>query len=548
MFKKKKSFSKTNIIITILVFVIIISMGTGYAVLSQVLDINGSTFLDIPDYRIYISDVKVISTTGEGYTTTSPTFDDSSVALYTQLPSMDSSVTYEITLKNVGESNAILDYLYTYTTNSWAKFEVDGINATEKVSKLSVKKIRVTVSPSEHSSDVLAKESYIMLNFAFIKDAGNYSNACTLQWDGSSSSEPVKTNILGREYYQIGNANEFKWFMDQVNSGNVNISAMLTNNICLNDKTISPIASEENPYAGIFDGQNRHISGISFSRDVEIKSSNTTYNVGLFMKNVGYIKNLHVTAKYYDKQYVSTRKSNLYLGGIAVYNKGFMENLTFNGSIELDAEAHVNCTARAAHTINYIGGIAAYNTGVIRGSYNNATFKLTGSTTSSACNIHERSSRIYAGGIASLNSGAIGNSYNKATMDIHCYNAHSTNTTNISEIGGVVSNNWVIEDDGYTFTGFIENSYNIGTINWTRDGTGSFDRLTETVAVNDGGTLRNIYLLSGSAENPEGNYLAKVVSANDLMNLNGEVSLGKGFKKDTLNLNGGYPVLYWERN
>lgn len=547
MFKKKKPFSKTNIIITILVFVIIASMGTGYAVLSQVLDINGSTYLDIPDYRIYISDVKVISTLEGGYTTTPPTFTDDSVALYTQLPSTSSSVVYEITIKNTGESDATLDYLYSATSNLWAKFEVEGVAPTEKISKLSVKKLRVTVSPSENSGESTAKESYIMLNFAFIKSRDDYSNSCTLEWDGSSSSEPIKANILGVDYYQVSNANEFKWFMDQVNGGNTAINAMLTNDICLNNKPINPIATNS-AYGGILDGQNRHIYGISFSRDVEIKSSNTTYNVGFFMNNDGYIRSLHVTGNYYDKQYANTRKSNLYLGGVVVNNKGILENITFNGSVELDVEAHVNCTARSAETINYIGGIAANNMGVVRGSYNNATFKLTGSTTSSSCNIYERSSRIYAGGIVSLNSGSVSNSYNKANMNIHNYNENSTRTSNISEIGGVVSNNWIIEENGLRYIGEVENSYNIGTITWTRDGTGSFDHLTDTVAVNDGGTIKNVYLLSGSAENESGTYVATVVSANDLMNLAGAVSLGTGFKKDNLTINNGYPVLYWQKN
>lgn len=539
---KKKSFSKTNIIITILVFSIILLMGTGYAVLTQILDVNGSGKLEIPEYRIYISDVKVLAIGQEAYASSEATYTDNEVALYSVLPSSSSSITYEITIKNTGNSNAIVDYLYTSNNNSQVKYKIDGVNATETISRLSVSKVKVTIEASENSGNATNIASSVVLNFAFLKANDSYSNSCTLNWDGSSSSEPVSTNILGTNYYQISNANEFKWFMDQINNGNTSINGMLINNICLNNASITPIASN-NAYTGILDGQNRSIDGISFSRDEEIKSSNVTYNVGFFMNNNGIIKNVNFNGNYYDKQYVSTRESVLYLGGIVVNNLGIIENVSFNGNVELDVEAHVNCTARQAHTTNYIGGVSTNNSGIIRGSYNNATFNLKGSTTSATCNIYTRSSNIFAGGIVGVNVGYISDSYNKANMTINVYNENSTRTTNVTQVGGVVSNNITYESDGTNLVGKVKNSYNIGAITWNRTGTGSFEHLTDTVAINTG-SLENVYLLSGSATNDDGNYTSTVVSASDLINLN--VVLGTGFKKDLRNINSGYPILYWQ--
>lgn len=535
MFAKKKNFSKTNIIVTILVFSVILLMGTGYAVLTQILDINGNSKLEIPEYRIYISDVKVLSVSNGGYASSPATYTDNEVGLYTILPNTSSSVTYEITIKNTGNSNAIVDYLYSANSNLWTKYKIDGINATETISRLSVLKVKVTVEASENSVDTNSMDSFIMLNFAFLKANDSYSNACTVQWDGSTSSEPVNTNILGTDYYQISNANEFKWFIDQVNGGNASINAMLTKNICMNNGSFTPIGTNSS-YAGIFDGQNRSISGISFSRNEKLEND-TTYSVGFFMNNSGYIKSVNIVGNYSDIHNVSTRRSTLNMAGIVVNNTGIIENVSFDGTVNLSANAHVNCIARQAHTTNYVGGIAANNSGIVRGSYNNATFTLSGSTTQ-GCDLYERSSNVYAGGIVSNNNGYVSDSYNKANMSFTGDNETNWKSTVNAYVGGITSTN----------SNTVKASYNLGSITKeTTSSKGDYNYRTDAVATNSG-TVSNVYLLSGSATNDDGSYVATVVSASDLINLAGSVALGTGFKKDSLNINNGYPVLYWQRN
>lgn len=528
---KKKSFSKTNIIITILVFSIILLMGTGYAVLTQILDVNGSGKLEIPEYRIYISDVKVLAIGQEAYASSEATYTDNEVALYSVLPSSSSSITYEITIKNTGNSNAIVDYLYTSNNNSQVKYKIDGVNATETISRLSVSKVKVTIEASENSGSATNIASSVVLNFAFLKANDSYSNSCTLSWDGSSSSEPVSTNILGTNYYQISNANEFKWFMEQINNGNTSINGMLINNICLNNASITPIASS-NAYTGILDGQNRSIDGISFSRDEKLEDD-TTYSVGFFMNNDGIIKNVNINGNYSDIHNVSTRESTLYMAGVVVNNTGIIENVSFDGSINLSANAHVNCTIRQAHSTNYVGGIASNNFGIVRGCFNNATFTLKASTTQ-GCDIYTRSSNVYAGGIVSNNTGYVSDSYNKANMSVNGDNETNTRSTINAAVGGIISNN----------SNVTVNSYSMGTIiKTTTSSKGDYNFKTDAVAVNTG-SLKNIYLLSGSATNDDGNYTSTVVSASDLINFN--VALGTGFKKDLRNINSGYPILYWQ--
>ena len=529
--RKLKHMSKTSIVITILVFIVLSCMATGYAVLNQKLNIFGNTNLVIPDYKIYISNVDVESATNGGYATSTATHSGTEVALYTTLPNNNSSVTYEITLNNIGNSAAIADYIYVSSDNNFVKYKIKEINSKDIISKMSERKILVTVEPCENVSTNNLISS-IILNFSFIKYFEGYSNECTLSWDGSSSQPPISTNILGITYYQISNANEFKWFIDQVNSGNTGINIMLTKDICLNDKAFTSIA-DSTTYTGIFDGQNRTIKGINFSRNKEISSGDETYQMGFIKNNGGIIKNVNISATYSDIHTTVARENTSYIGGVVVNNSGIIENVSFSGTITLNATARVNCSVRQSHTTNYIGGIAASNTGIIRGSSNKAVFNLTGKTEKKTCNIYSRSSNIYAGGIASTNSGYIVDSYNSSTISVSGSNESDTRTTNTAKIGGLVSTN----------NSQISNAYTSGAISQTISGKGDFDFTTDTIGINNGNTS-NVYYVSGSISTLPSSPIGTLVSATDLINLN--VPIGNAFKLDNKNINNGYPILFWQ--
>lgn len=524
---KIKNMSKTSIVITILVFIILLFMSTGYAVLNQKLDIFGNSNIVIPEYKIYISNVEVLNSSNGGYASTSATYTDNEVAIYTTLPSQNSSVTYEITLNNIGESAAITDYIYVSNNNNSVKYKIKEINSKDVISKISTKKVLVTVEPVENST-ATNLESAIILNFSFLKYSDSYSNSCTLNWDGSSSNEPISTNILGTTYYQISNANEFKWFIDQVNGGNTGINVMLTNDICLNDKSFTSIGNSS-AYTGIFDGQNRTISGISFSRNSEL-SSNSTYEIGLFKNNNGTIKNVNITGSYSDTHTTIARDNTTYIGGVVINNSGVIENVAFSGSVNLNATVRANCTPRGSSSTVYIGGIAATNTGIIRGSQNKATFSLIGDTEKKTCNFYDRDVEIYAGGITSTNSGYIVDSYNSASLSVSGDNESSSNTSNKAKLGGLISTN----------TNQIKNSYTYGSVTQSQSGSDAFDYTIGAIATNSG-SYSNVYYLSGSITSSA---TGTSVSATDLINLN--ISIGDAFKRDSASINNGYPILFWQ--
>lgn len=522
--KNKKSFTKTNIILTISVLVILVFMASGYALLNTKLTIGGKGKLDIPEYKIFISDVKVGSTSNGGYQTSTPTFTDNEVALYSTLVNSNSSVVYDVTIQNTGASDAVVDYIYISNENA-IKYRIIGVSAGDTIKGLSNLTVKIEVLYSENQN-VVSGNLPLMVNFRFLRKTDSYSNQCTLNWDGSSSSEPISVDIYGTSYYQITNANELNWFKNQVESGNTSINAILDNNICMNGHSFS--MANNQAYTGTFDGQNRTIEGLSYSRDVDI-DGDFTYNSALFLQNDGTIKNLNVSGNIYDMAIVSTSVADdysygySYLGGITANNSGLIENCSYSGTITVNEHARVNCAVAQAHNYTYVGSMAANNTGIIRGCVNRATYSLSGYPTYSTCNIYTREVHITSGGIAGVNAGIISDSYNQAQMHADGSMRSTTRSTYIGLIGGVVGSN---EKQ-------CQDSYNSGSISQTLSG--NTEGSAFGVIGSNTGSLQNVYFLTSTADNNIGTE----VSANDLKNLN--ITLSQAFLQSA-----NYPLLFWE--
>lgn len=522
--KSKQNSTKTNIILTIGVLVILVFMASGYALLNTKLTISGQGKLDIPEYKIFISAVKVNSTSNGGYQTSTPTFTDNEVALYNTLPNGNSSVVYDVTIQNTGASDAVVDYIYVSSGDA-IKYRIIGVSPQETIKGLSNTTVQIEVLYSENAS-VVNESQPLMINFRFLKKTDSYSNQCTLNWDGSSSSEPIAVDIYGKSYYQITNANELNWFKNQVDSGNTSINAILDNDICMNGHSFS--MANNQAYTGTFDGQNRTIEGLSYSRDVEL-DSDFTYNSALFLQNAGVIKNLNVAGNIYNMSVVATSTEDSYsygynyLGGIVANNSGVIENSSYSGTITANEHAQVNCAVAQAHNYTYVGGIAANNTGIIRGCVNRATFNLTGYATYSTCDIYTREVHITSGGIAGTNAGFISDSYNQAKMDADGSMRSTTRSLYVGLIGGVAGSN---EKQ-------CQDSYNSGAISQTLSG--NTEGSAFGVIGANTGTVGNVYYLSSTANNGIGTE----VNASDLTNLN--ITLSRAFLKSA-----NYPKLFWE--
>ncbi len=237
----------------------------------------------------------------------------------------------------------------------------------------------------------------------------------------------------GDDYYDIGTADELYAFANIVNGGN-SINAELTQDISVNstkDKTDisdcdgtmadgwkdwTPIGNSSNRYTGIFDGNNKTISGLYFN--------NTSQNyVGLFgCLGDGEIKNVGVVNSYFNgKHYVGGVCGDNYEGTITnCYNTGTVSGDSDVGGVcGFSSGTITNCyNTGTVVGVDFVGGVCGYNT---TGSYTITNCYNTGNVTATG-----DSARV--GGVCGYNFGctitncyydntvytgnAVGNNYN----------------------------------------------------------------------------------------------------------------------------------------
>ncbi len=163
------------------------------------------------------------------------------------------------------------------------------------------------------------------------------------------------------EVYEIANAGQLYWFAEYANSVKDAVNAILTENIIVNESVMTaetenariwtPIGTSDNRYCGVFDGNNKTVSGLYFN-------DSTADNVGLF-GSVGsdkatVIKNIGVKNSYFNAQN--------YVGGIA--------------GICSEESTIINCYSFGRIIGNdYVGGIIGKSTygGMITNCYNVGT-------------------------------------------------------------------------------------------------------------------------------------------------------------------------------
>lgn len=216
---------------------------------------------------------------------------------------------------------------------------------------------------------------------------------------------------------KINNVEEFRTFMNEVNSGNTYESqyVYLLENIDLSSETWDVIGSytddgKSNAFAGIFEGNNRTISGLNINEDKEF--------VGLFAYNTGTIRDIILES--------GSITGQGRVGGITSVNTGTIENCHNKG-------VNVNITGNSGG-----GGIVARSTGEIIYCSNSTDI------ISEAANI--------GGIVGALNYTVLNNCYNLGKIE------------GIYAIGGII---------GTTAESEIKECYNLGDI----EGKGQEDEL-----------------------------------------------------------------------
>ncbi len=525
-------------VISILVIGVVLSMTLGYSVLVQELEIIGNAQIDAENYLIEIESIEVLSIGNGAYQNATSTFNETEGTMHLGLPNTSSNIIYKIKIKNKGLTSGVLDYTYVSIDNSDIKYKIGGINNKDVIASGESIEVTVEFEYWDNITSVNNTTGSAIIDFEFVPYNNSYSTSCTSNWDGTSSSEPSKKTVYGVEYYQISNGNELKWFTDTVNNGSKNINAILTKDICLNDKTASQIGTSG--YEGIFDGQNRTIEGFKVNTgEVEIgKGKSLNYVYGVFNTNNGVIKNLNVNANYYVRTKISPETGvDIHLdntvGGIVIINNGKISDLSLAGRIETDFELRTNCFTNTPTNNNWVGGIVGVNNGVITGSYNKAVLTSKATNEKDPCT-YDGVQKLYLGGITGENNGYISDNYNVSNLTI-TGNIEKKKCNSYFRIGGLI---------GSLTSGAIKNSYTSGTISYNVTPEQEYDAVEKSLGGAIGsssGTVSNVYYLDSAGYAGAGTS----TTSNDLTNLN--ISIGNYYFKDLKTQNGGYPILKWQR-
>ncbi|MBR4022588.1 MAG: hypothetical protein IKI94_08360 [Ruminococcus sp.] len=319
-------------------------------------------------------------------------------------------------------------------------------------------------------------------------DENGFCALCDINYE---KPETDKNNI-----YQISNAGELYWFMENVNAGNTSANAVLTADIVVNESLEGnprkwfPIGywydrngdgyKEDVYYTGIFDGQNHTISGLYFNNFNQVC-------IGLFgqISKSAEIKNVGVINSFFS--------GNNNIGGICGYNYGTITNCyntddvtglsdNVGGVCGYNYNTITNCNnAGDVNGNNKVGGVCGYslksiitncyNTGDIYG--NNKVGGVCGDGTGTITNCYNQglvSGYDYVAGVCGISSAAITYCYNTGAISgnscvggIYGLNNSSNENTNCYNIGIVSGDKQIGGLCGYNYGDFT-NCYNAGAI------------------------------------------------------------------------------------
>ena len=407
--------------------------------------------------------------------------------------------------------------------------------------------------------------------------------------DNEDGSFLVNINDTQRMYYidetgeiidqnkilKISTGDELKAFRDDVNNGNTyeGYYVYLDNDITLdsseewepigvylNDAS-TPDDERNIAFKGIFNGNGYEINGIKINSNEKVKGlfafvsdEGRIINLGIGTDNningivgtaglVGYLYNGAEVSNCYNKANI-TGNGNSIGGIVAICHKGSINECYNTGNIESSQ--------------SNAGGIAGMSTnGTIKNSYNlgsisatNMSAGITPLNTSgkiyNCYNVGSISSDSNVGGIVSSNGGELYMCYNVgnvvSTGDYvggiagvnggtlyDCYNAQNT-IQGQKYIGGIC---------GWNEKGEIYNCYNTGNVTGINTVTGGIIGANSAI-------VKNCYFLENKINNGNGITIEGITLKNDSEMKEIYSLLSSNFKKDTENINQGYPILNWQ--
>lgn len=429
----------------------------------------------------------------------------------------------EITGKNGAYTVAAGTYAYTvskfgYETKTGNITVSADVNETITLSELATRTLTFAVTPADATVTVthpvggtitadengayivyagetyaytVAKADYITVSGSFTA-AKNDTITVTLTyagegWDGTTKTAPTQDES---GVYLIDTAAKLAWFADAVQTGQTAISAKLTANINLNDKTWTAFGKYDyklegkSGFAGTLDGDRHIVSGLK-----------STEGLVSCLSSAGTVKNLTV---------IGTVSGSSHVGGIAATSYGAVENCLFDGTVTSSSSTSAGGIVGRASKGNRI--VNCVNTGDIKNT----------------CNYYN--STLNIGGIVGYTYGTVENCYSTGNVS-----ARTDRDTN-KGIGGIAGQVYA--------SAVLRNCYVTGAVTGPEAGISPVVNL-----VASGATVENCYYLHAAGT---GAATAGTAQKTAEEMRTPEFAAEMGMHLDSGNSNGGFPVLPWQ--
>lgn len=407
----------------------------------------------------------------------------------------------------------------------------------------------------------LTKESTIEVEeFETFFDIGIKDAYAEITYDYGGREEKVETNHVSKEDMKIKYREELEYFRDKVNGGKTYEGQTITQIADINLQGSSsnrwtPIGtSEERTFKGIYEGRGHYIENLYI---------NSTSNFqGLFGSNEGTIQNLTI-----ESGTVTTTLGKV--AGICGYNTGKIVGCINKANVS-STVGYIEKT-ETGYLRSDCGGIAGLNSyeGRIENCANLGNifangklcggisgFTIGGSIIKCYNKGNITSNAQQVGGIAGDIDGVYEIEGDGTVIVDSCYNTGEIKSNN-SNIDGIVSN---LGGNSLGVGGLVgcvfsdselRNCYNIGKVIFTNNP--SLNNIQNntygSITGNTYGNVSNTYYLNTTCNRGECNHTGTInnngiKTSSELKNL--ATTLGTNFKKDTNNINNGYPILNWQ--
>ena len=197
--------------ILIMMFIGMMTMSYGYAALNEELSISGEAMVRV-DADVRIIDYKMVDAANGAYENYASNYSINTINNSITLPNLDSSMTYEITVRNQSSAKVKIDKILSLIhSNTDIQYEIIGYSADTFIEPTSIKQFKIKYAYNDGVTKPLDKEITSMIEFQY--KSINYFQILYENIDTTTLPSSILENSDFKGYIGINEGN-LKIYMD----------------------------------------------------------------------------------------------------------------------------------------------------------------------------------------------------------------------------------------------------------------------------------------------------------------------------------------------